>query len=237
MRLALYARVSTQLQVQTQTIEQQLTRLQSYCQTQEWLVDPNSIFRDDGYSGADLKRPGLDHLRNAISRASYNRMLIISPDRLARNYVHQVLLLEELAQASCEVIFVDHPLSADPHDQLVLQIRGAMAEYERTLITERTRRGLLDRVEMGQLLPWSRTPYGYRADLERPGDPAGLQLEPTEAAIVTELFTLYAQKEISLSELAKRLNTAAIPSPTGKAHWNPASVRWILQNPVYLGQV
>jgi len=237
MKIALYARVSTQLQALTQTIEQQLARLQAYCLNQGWTVADEVIFRDAGYSGADLKRPGLDRLRDAVGRASFDRVLITAPDRLARNYVHQVLLLEEFSQANCEIVFVDHPLSHDPHDQLVLQIRGAVAEYERTLITERTRRGLPHRLELGQLLPWSRMPYGYRGKVERPRDPQGLHIEPSEAAIVAELYTLYAQTQVSLSELATQLNQRGIPSPKGKTHWNASTIRWILQNPVYIGQV
>ena len=53
MRVALYVRVSTQQQVQTQTIEQQLDRLRAHCQTQGWLWREEDIFRDDGYSGAN----------------------------------------------------------------------------------------------------------------------------------------------------------------------------------------
>jgi len=55
---------------------------------------------------------------------------VTAPDRLARNYVHQVLLLEELARHGCRVEFLDQPMSTDPHDHLLLQIRGAVAEYE-----------------------------------------------------------------------------------------------------------
>jgi len=60
---------------------------------------------------------------------------------LARNDVHQMVLLEELERAGCQVEFLERPMSHDPHDQLVLQIRSAVAEYERTLIAERMRRG------------------------------------------------------------------------------------------------
>ena len=59
-------------------------------------------------------------------------MLITTPDRLARNYVHQMVLLEELERAGCAVEFLERPMSQDPHDQLVWQIRSAVAEYART---------------------------------------------------------------------------------------------------------
>ena len=127
-----------------------------------WTLTPAHIFRDDGYSGASLARPGLDRLRDAVKGREVDRVLVTAPDRLARNYVHQMVLLEELARAGCEAVFLDRPMSDDPHDQLLLQIRGAVAEYERTLIAERMRRGRLAKLRAGRLLPWTRAPYGYR---------------------------------------------------------------------------
>jgi site-specific DNA recombinase len=93
--------------------------------------------------------------------AQVDRLLILAPDRLARNFVHQTLLVEELQSHGCQVEFLDRPMSQDPHDQLLLQIRGAVAEYERTLIGERMRRGRLRKLQAGVLLPWTVVPYGY----------------------------------------------------------------------------
>jgi site-specific DNA recombinase len=132
MRVALYARVSTQRQAQAQTVEQQIERLTGHARQQGWDVPLDQIFRDDGYSGASLRRPGLDRLRDRAADRALDLVVITAPDRLARNYVHQVLLLEELQGHGCEVRFLDRPMSQDPHDQLLLQIRGAVAEYERT---------------------------------------------------------------------------------------------------------
>ncbi len=133
MRRAVYARVSTQRQAQMQTIEQQLERLQAHFQLQEWEWRDDSVIRSDGYTGSTLKRPGLDRLRDQVSQAHFDRVLITAPDRLARKYVHQMLLIEELEKGGCLVEFVERPMSQDPHDQLLLQIRGAVAEYERNL--------------------------------------------------------------------------------------------------------
>jgi site-specific DNA recombinase len=161
MEVALYVRVSTTRQQQTQTIEQQLARLRAHVATQpDWHLAEEPIYRDDGYSGAKLNRPGLDRLRDRAALAAFEQVLLMAPDRLARNYVHQVLLIEELAQRGCEVEFLDRPMSQDPHDQLLLQIRGAVAEYERTLITDRMRRGRQAKLRSGQLLPWRVPPMG-----------------------------------------------------------------------------
>jgi site-specific DNA recombinase len=110
----------------------------------DWELSAEHIYRDDGYTGAKLSRPGLDRLRDAASMAAIEQVLITSPDRLARKYTHRVLLIEELTNLGCEIQFLERPMKADyPHDQLLLQIRGAVAEYERNLIAERMRRGRL----------------------------------------------------------------------------------------------
>ena len=163
MRVAIYGRVSTGHQVDHQTIDQQLDRLAAHVRAhagEGWTLDPAYVFRDDGYSGSVLARPGLDRLRDAVKWREVDRVLVTAPDRLARNDVHQVLLLEELEGHGCGVRFLDRPLSHDPHDQLLLQIRGAVAAYERTLITERRRRGRPRQRAAGLMLPWTQPPFG-----------------------------------------------------------------------------
>ena len=125
MRVAIDVRVSTLRQAQAQTIEQQLARRDQHVADQGWGVLDQHRFRDDGYSGASLYRPGLERLRDAVAAGGIDRVLLTAPDRLARNDVHQALLLEELGRGGCTVAFLDRPMSQDPHDQLLLQIRGA----------------------------------------------------------------------------------------------------------------
>lgn len=124
MRVALYVRVSTSHQVQLQTIDQQLTRLRGYVDAQQWILPDDHIFRDDGDSGATLVRPGLDRLRDGARHRAFDQVLVTTPDRLARNYVHQMLLMEEFAQVGCPITFLDRPMTDDPHDHLLLHIRG-----------------------------------------------------------------------------------------------------------------
>jgi site-specific DNA recombinase len=172
MRVALYVRVSTDRQQQAQTIEQQVTQLRAWVAARDgWTLREEHVFRDDGHSGAKLDRPGPDALRDHAARAAFDVVVVTAPDRLARNFVHQMVVLEELERRGVRVVFCDRPGSDDPHEQLVTQIRGAVAEYERTLIADRMRRGRQARLGSGQLLPWTRAPYGYRLDPSGPATP------------------------------------------------------------------
>jgi site-specific DNA recombinase len=235
MRVAIYARVSTQRQAQDQTIEQQLERLQTYIRQQGWDFLEENIFRDDGYSGSGLNRPGLDRLRDQVAAGEIDQVIITAPDRLVRNYVHQMVLLEEFEYHGCQVSFLDRPMSQDPHDQLLLQIRGAVAEYERTLIAERMRRGRQSKYRAGMLLPWSKAPYGYQVNPDHPRDPSGVQIQKAEAAVVREMFAFYLEEDTSLYRLIQHLHKLMIPSPQGEVYWNAATVRGILTNPAYTG--
>jgi site-specific DNA recombinase len=237
MRAALYVRVSTDRQQHAQTIEQQVTQLRTYVAARDgWTVAEEHIFRDDGHSGAKLDRPGLDALRDHAARAAFDVVVVCAPDRLARNFVHQMVVLEELERRGVRVVFCDRPWRDDPHEQLVTQIRGAVAEYERTLIADRMRRGRQARLRSGQLLPWTRAPYGYRLHPERPRDPATVGVDPVAAVVVQELFAAYATGGVTLHTLAAQLTARGVPTPTGRPIWRPTTIRNLLTNPAYKGQ-
>ena len=238
MEVALYVRVSTNRQQQQETIAQQTACLRAHARTQlDWHLAEEHVYCDDGYSGAKLNRPGLDRLRDRAAVGAFERVLITAPDRLARNYVHQMLLIEELTQHGCQIEFLERPMSNDPHDHLLLQIRGAVAEYERTLIADRMRRGRQAKIRSGLLLPWTVPPYGYLLDPECPRDPSRLRLDPIKAAVVTQIFAWYTEPQTAstLYGVAKRLSDAQFPTPMGQPRWNASSVRGILHNQVYAG--
>lgn len=159
-RAAIYARVSSQRQQKRATIHSQVTQLRCRAeQDQHQLLDEH-ILLDDGYSGSYLDRPGLDRLRDLAKAHTIDLVYIHSPDRLARRYVHQVLLMEELERFGCDIVFLKHAPSKDPDSQLLTQIQGAIAEYERAQIAERARRGKLHQSRQGAIVSW-RAPYGY----------------------------------------------------------------------------
>jgi site-specific DNA recombinase len=233
--VAAYARVSTDRQAESQTIEQQVERLQAYAQQQGWSLPAERIYQDNGESGARLDRPALDRLRDVVAGGAIDVVLITSPDRLARRYAYQVWLLEEIERAGCAVVFLERPPTGDPQDALVIQIRGAVAEYERAVIADRMRRGRLAALRAGRLLPWTTPPFGYRLDPLRPRDPAGVQLDEAAAAVVRQIFAWYVEEGLTLYGIAQRLIAEQVPTPSGRAYWNASSVRKILTNSSYQG--
>lgn len=200
-------------------------RLRAHVEAEGSPADERNVFRDAGYSGATLNRPGLDQLRGRAALAEFDCVVVTARDRHARKYVHQVLLIEELEQRSCQVEFLERPMSQDPHDQLLLQIRWAVAEYERSLMRDRMRRGRLVKRWAGQLLPWSQPLFGYRLDPDHPRDSTGLHVEPVAAAVVRQMFAWYLEPHVTVHAVALRLMEAGVATPTGKPRCNVASVR------------
>src|SRR4051794_22036248 len=135
-RVGLYARVSTARQEQEQTIASQLEAIEREAEARGWSIPAERRYVDDGWSGARLDRPALDALRDAAADGLLDRVVIHGPDRLARNYVHQQVIVEELSKRGVQVHFVERPLGEQPEDRLLLQMQGVIAEYERAKITE-----------------------------------------------------------------------------------------------------
>ena len=169
-------------------------------------------------------------MRDRGKEGPIDRVLMASPDRLARHDVHQMVLLEAFAQAGCGVEGLDQPLGQDPQAQRLLHIRGAVAEDERPLLAERIRRGRQRTLQAGVLLPWTLPPYGYRLHPDQPRDPAGVPIEPTEGAMVQEVFGRYLEADGTLLALAKHLLQLGSRSPRGHRRWSAASLHGLLSN-------
>ncbi len=235
MRVALYARVSSSRQEQERTIASQVEALERYAAERGHELPGTARFLDDGFSGARLDRPALDALRDGARGGAFEAVLVLSPDRLARNYAYQVLILEELQRFGVQVIFIQQPPLDDPGARLLVQIQGAVAEYERAKIAERNRRGRLFRLRQGEVSV-TRAPYGYRRIPRTPAEPAHLIVHEPEAAIVRQIFAWHAHDEgASLYAIAQRLQAQGIPTPRGAPQWVSQAVRSILRNSAYTG--
>jgi site-specific DNA recombinase len=236
MKVAVYARVSTSKQELEQTIESQLESLKEYVNNEDFELDKKHIYADEGYSGSKLERPGLDALRDGASDGEFQKVIIYSPDRLARSYAYQVIVIEELNKYGCEVIFLQRPISDDPEEKLLIQMQGVIAEYERTKILERTRRGRLFKARQGHFLMWSTPPYGYRYQPILSGQPGCAIIHEEEAELVKQIFHWYADEGISTYKIAEKLNLMGIHPRKGGRGWAPAAIRLILTNETYIGR-
>ncbi|MCB0314484.1 MAG: recombinase family protein [Calditrichaeota bacterium] len=237
MQVAIYARVSTSLQEKNDTIESQLEMLKAYVKKQGYKLFPEHIFIDNGVSGGRLDRPALDRLRDQARLGEFEAVVILSPDRLARIYPHQWLLLEELTKHDAPVIFLENPFGDSPQGALLAQMQGTIAEYERSQILERTRRGRLNKARKGEYMPWAYHTYGYRYIPRQAGLPPQVEVFPEQAEVVKDMFRWLIQEQMSTRQIVKRLNALKIPTRTQKKPvWHTATVGGILNNPIYTGR-
>ena len=98
---AIYARVSSARQKKDQTIGSQTAALREHAAQNRLEVPPEWVFEDEGHSGATLVRPGLEALRDLAAQGCLDVVLVYSPDRLARKFAYQALMIEEFARLGC----------------------------------------------------------------------------------------------------------------------------------------
>ena len=234
---AIYARVSSERQAETHTIASQLTALRARV-AQDGLALPEEFqFIDEGYSGATLVRPALERVRDLAAVGALDRLYVHSPDRLARKYAYQVLLLDELHRTGVEVVFLNRELGRTPEDDLLLQVQGMMAEYERAKIIERHRRGKLHRARAGSVNVLGGAPYGYRyINKVAGGGQARYEIAADEAHVVQQVFEWIGVHRLSIGAVCRRLNHAGERTGTGKTTWDRTVVWAMLKNPAYMGQ-
>ena len=234
---AIYARVSSDRQRREQTIRSQTAALRELAAERGLLVVDDLVFEDEGVSGTVLRRPGLERLRDLAVEGRFEVLLCHAPDRLARRYAYQVLLLEEFQRAGIEVIFAKEPeRSGTPEDELLRQFQGMIAEYERAQIAERCRRGKLHRARAGAVSVMARAPYGYRYVKRSEHADAIFEIDESEAPVVREIFRRYVDEGESIGAVTRWLSEQAVPTRTGAAGWNKATVWGMLRNPAYAGQ-
>jgi site-specific DNA recombinase len=236
LRVAIYARVSGEQQAKEDTIASQLGAVSQRIASDALECDPELRFVDDGYSGSILARPGLERLRDQAAAGAIDRLYMLDPDRLSRKYAYQVLILEELTRCGVEVVFLRNPVGRGPEADLLLQVQGMIAEYERAKIMERCRRGKQHAARRGSVNVLSGAPYGYRyIGKHEGGGEARYQVLAEEARVVRKIFEWVGHERCSIGEVCRRLRRDGIPTRTGKPAWDRATVWSILKNPAYKG--
>ena len=233
MRVALYARVSTERQEKEQTIGSQLDALKARAATEGWVVEMTCT--DEGYSGARLDRPGLDRARDAAAGGLIDAVVALCPDRLARNYVHQMIVLDELDRFGVSVVFLEGGPAEGPQGRLMAQIQAAVAEFERTKIAERNRRGKLWRARQGSVVS-GQVPFGYRKVAASDGLPPRLVICEEEAAVVRQIFGWHVKEGLSVRGIAIRLSESGVPTPKRRPRpWATSTLDRLLRQEAYYG--
>ena len=236
-RPAIYGRVSWDPRAQEHTIASQVEALRRRVMEDGLELEDSCCFLDEGHSGAVLIRPALERLRDRAAAGLIDRLYVHSPDRLARKYAYQILLIEEFRRCGVEVVFLNHEIGDKPEEQLLLQVQGMVAEYERAKILERSRRGKMHAARNGSVSVFSKAPYGYRYISKREGHGvARFEIIPSEQRVVMSIFEWYARENNSLSQICDRLNKEGILKRSGRPGWDPTAVWDILREPAYKGE-
>jgi site-specific DNA recombinase len=194
------------------------------------------VFTDEGCSGASLVRPALERLRDLAAQVPVDVVICYSPDRLARKLAYQTLLIDEFHKAGSEVRFVKARKVETPEDEMLLQFQGMMAEYERALIMERTRRGKAFRARAGMVNVLGGAPFGYRYVRRTDICEARYEVIDDEARVVREMFRRYSAEQASIGELARWLSAEGVQTRTGKDRWDRSVIWAMLKNPAYIGR-
>ena len=232
---AIYARVSSARQKKDETIGSQTAALREHAAQARLDVPQEWVFEDEGHSGATLVRPALEALRDLVAQGCVDVVLVYSPDRLARKFAYQALLLEEFARAGVRAEFVKGPRGDSPEDQLLVQFQGMFAEYEKAQLMERYRRGKAHRARCGSVNVLGGAPFGYRYVPKTADSGASYEIVDHEAVIAAELFRRYTDDAASIADLTRWLTSENVPTRTGKARWDRSVVWGMLRNPAYAG--
>lgn len=236
-RTALYARVSSETQARDNTIASQIAALRERIAADGFLLEPDDIFEDEGFSGSLLLRPALERLRDVVASGRIERVYVHAPDRLARRYAHQALIIDELHRAGVEIIFLNRPIGDTAEDDLLLQVQGVIAEYERAKILERSRRGRRHAARSGSVSALTGAPFGYRyVSRAEGGGVARFEVVEEEARIVRFIFAWVGFDRMSLREVCRRLRQMGCQTRQGSTTWYPSTIHGMLENPAYIGR-
>lgn len=192
-------------------------------------------YEDEGWSGDSLERPQLDQLRLDAQKKLWDAVLFYDPDRLARRYYYQELVMDELRMLGIEPLFVTMPPSKNNEDRLMMGVRGVFAEYERKKIAERCRIGKLRKAKEGHIIT-SEAPYGLTFILRTKEREGFYEINPKEIDTLRLIFNL-ADNGYTIRRIVKELQELGIPPRKSKRGvWNTSTLITLLRNRSYIGE-
>ncbi len=234
--IAIYGRVSTSNQENEGTIETQLSAVKDFAQKHGYTIVQE--YKDEGWSGDNLVRPDLDQLRVDAKKKIWEAVLIYDPDRLARRYSYQELVMDELREAGIEIIFVTVSAPKNSEDKILHGVRGLFAEYERAKISERFRLGKLRKVKEGHVLT-TEAPYGFRyiRNNKETKTHGYYEINEEEARVVRMMFGWIANDGFTVRKIVAELQKLGIkPRRSKRGVWSTSTITTLLRHKAYIGR-
>ena len=231
LRVAAYARVSTEQDEQQNSYEAQVDYYSRYISNNpDWTLI--GVFADRGITGTNTKnRDGFNEMIDLALNGGIDLILTKSISRFARNTVDTLQTVRELKEVNVEVIFEKENLHTfDPRCEVFLTIMSSLAQEESRSISENVRWGQQKRMKDGKVQIAYSHFLGYTK-----GEDGNPQIVEEEAEMVREIYNLYLSG-MSLGDIADKLTARGILTPSGKEKWSISTVRSILSNEKYKGE-
>jgi site-specific DNA recombinase len=232
-RAVLYARVSSDTQQKEATIESQLFELRRQIAAAGHALVKE--YTDDGITGTLLDRPALEQLRQDAKIDRFDRIYFHAADRIARRSAHQDIIIDELPKHGKQITIGGTDYKENPENKLTLNLLGLFSEYEREKIIERTTRGRLHKLRMGEMSSNGHRIYGYHYVKKTPTAPATLAINEEQAAIVRQIFEMFASGDFGLVTICRFLETRGVLTCAGRRLWDNDRVKSMLKNETYTG--
>jgi site-specific DNA recombinase len=232
-RAVLYARVSTDAQQKEGTIDSQV------CELKRQIAAAGDVlvkeYVDNGYSGSLLDRPGLEALRRDVRTPLFDAVYFLDTDRIARDVAYQTIILGELLKYGKQIIIKGRDYVNNPENKFTITVLGAVAELERAKIIERTTRGRLHRLRMGELSSNGHRIYGYDYVRKTATAPASLVINVEQAPVVRSIFEMFASGRFGLVTISRSLEEHRVPTRLGRPLWQRDQIKAMLRNETYAG--
>lgn len=252
MRAVLYARVSTEEQMDRWSVPAQLREFEAYCQQKGW--QNADVYSEEGKSARSDsidKRPEFRRLLTDCEKRAFDVVVVHSLDRWSRNLGVTLESFKQLAEQGIAFSSITENIDySTPEGRLFIAMLGAFAQYFSDSLAKHTSKGMKERVMNG--LPNGDIPFGYRRhDKDNPKEKEGhIYTVPDEAEAVKKIFQLYSSGKWTLAELAAWLNEQGFRTrnkhqlkdgsgeiTSGPRPFTLYSVRWLLHNPFFIGKV
>ncbi|HHS96678.1 MAG TPA: recombinase family protein [Chloroflexi bacterium] len=232
-RVALYARVSTEMQAEEGlSIAAQLAEMREYAKKQGWEVVAE--FVDAGVSGSTMDRPGLQALLQAAEEGAFDVVLVHELSRLSRSVFDTFNIFNKLGRYGIGFASVKEPQFdlSTPHGRMFLGIITNINQYYLDMLKLHTKKSKRQRVRQG-LYNASIPPYGYRHTGDSRTPP---EIVEEEAKVVRLAFEAYASGRYSYRKIAEMLNSQGYRTRSGR-RFSKDTIADMLRNPFYVGKV